>query len=121
MGSGDIPLHGRLGHTPFQRGAVSVFHVARAQLGPLVKLRLSHDGAFAHSDWHVKCVEVRHLATGECYGFDVDQWIVTTTGSTTASVSLRPTRLWNEDPQGPNAADEFASRAVVVAPAPLFD
>ena len=119
--SGDIPLQGSLGHSPFQRGSVATFHIARPQLGALIKMRLGHDGAFAAAAWHVQSVDVRHLASGECYGFDVEQWIVSTIGSAHASVTLRPSRTWTDEPQGASAAETFASRALFVPAPPLLE
>jgi hypothetical protein len=120
--SGDVPLHGRLGESPFRRGSLAVFRFARPGLGSLTSLRLSTDGAYANASWHVGTVEVRHLASGVCYAFDIHQWLVSTIGSLGASTSLPPSRSWTEEALGgEGVAAEFASRAHLVPPAPLIE
>ena len=119
--SGDISLHGTLNRAPFAHpGGVAAFEVALPPLGPIGRLRLSHDGAFEDCKWHVRAVEVKLLATGACYGFDVNQWLGPTIGRQGGCVSLSPDRVWTEGANDDDPCAAFDARSHTLPPTPLL-
>jgi hypothetical protein len=73
--SGKVPLLTSKLHTnKFERGHTDEFLVSCADLGPLRKLRIGHDGRGAGAGWHLDHVEVEDALAGTKWTFPCGRW-----------------------------------------------
>jgi hypothetical protein len=64
------------GNSEFERGCADTFLYPRLpHLGQLLQLKVGTDGGGMFPGWHLRLVEVAHIASGERWTFPCHEWL----------------------------------------------